>query len=204
MRCRSGIRAISGCGVDKTSKPGEQGVRLLNYLDVYRAEFVNSETATQVVTAPTAKVTKCAVRAGDVFFTPTSETPDDIARSAVATCDLPGVVYSYHLVRWRPSDEWDSSYLAYAFATEKFRRQASMMAAGSGTRYVVSMPAFRGLVALRPPIDEQRAIGSVLRDASMEIESLRSRLAKARAIKTGMMQQLLTGRIRLPVKGAAA
>ncbi len=195
---------ISGGGVDKNSNPGEESVRLLNYMDVYRAEFVTSATATQVVTAPTAKLTKCAVRAGDVFFTPTSETPDDIARSAVASCDLPGVVYSYHLVRWRPFDEWDSSYLAYAFSTERFRRQASIMAAGSGTRYVVSMPAFRSLVALRPPVEEQRAIGSVLRDASTEIESLRSRLAKARAIKTGMMQQLLTGRTRLPAKEAAA
>jgi len=195
---------ISGGGVDKNSNSGEQIVRLLNYMDVYRAEFVTSDTATQVVTAPRAKLTRCAVRAGDVFFTPTSEIPDDIARSAVATSDLPGVVYSYHLVRWRPSDEWDPSYLAFAFSTEKFRRQASIMAAGSGTRYVVSMPAFRSLVALRPPIDEQRAIGSVLRDASAAIESLRARLAKARAIKSGMMQQLLTGRTRLPAEGAAA
>lgn len=194
---------VSGGGVDKTSNPGEATVQLLNYMDVYRAEFIGADTVSQVVTAPPAKISKCTIRAGDVFFTPTSEVPDDIARSAVADCDLPGVVYSYHLVRWRPSGGWDPSYLGFAFATERFRAQASTLAAGSGTRYVVSMPGFRSLLAFRPPIEEQRAIGDLLRDTSLEIELLRRRLAKARAVKVGMMQELLTGRTRLPVEEGA-
>ena len=49
-----------------------------------------------------------------------------------------------------------------------------------------------------PPIAEQRAIVEVLRDSETEIEVLQRRLDKARNIKTGMMQQLLTGRVRLP------
>lgn len=195
---------VSGGGVDKASNPGEATVQLLNYMDVYRAEFIGADTVSQVVTAPPAKISKCTIRAGDVFFTPTSEVPDDIARSAVAECDLPGAVYSYHLVRWRPSGDWDPSYLGFAFATERFRAQASTLAAGSGTRYVVSMPGFRSLLAFRPPIEEQRAIGNLLRDASLEIELLGRRLAKARAAKVGMMQELLTGRTRLPVEEGAA
>ena len=50
-----------------------------------------------------------------------------------------------------------------------------------------------------PPPDEQLAIANVLFDADLEIEVLQRRLDKARNIKTGMMQQLLTGRVRLPV-----
>jgi type I restriction enzyme S subunit len=48
-----------------------------------------------------------------------------------------------------------------------------------------------------PSLPEQRAIGSVLSDMDTEIESLESKLVKARDIKQGMMQDLLTGRIRL-------
>ena len=55
-----------------------------------------------------------------------------------------------------------------------------------------------------PDVDEQRAICVVLRDAQREIEGLTKRLEKARAAKGGMMQQLLTGRTRLPVKESAA
>lgn len=48
-----------------------------------------------------------------------------------------------------------------------------------------------------PPLDEQRAIAQVLRDADAEIEALEKRLDATRQIKEGMMQELLTGRTRL-------
>lgn len=51
-----------------------------------------------------------------------------------------------------------------------------------------------------PSIPEQRALVGALEDADTKIASLQIRLAKVRAIKTGMMQGLLTGRIRLPVE----
>lgn len=50
-----------------------------------------------------------------------------------------------------------------------------------------------------PPIDEQVAMATVLSDMDAEIEALEARLAKTRDIKVGMMQELLTGRTRLPV-----
>lgn len=48
-----------------------------------------------------------------------------------------------------------------------------------------------------PSKDEQTAIATVLSDMDTEIELLESKLAKAREVKQGMMQELLTGRIRL-------
>ena len=57
---------------------------------------------------------------------------------------------------------------------------------------------------LIPEPEEQTAIASVLMDADREIELLRARLAKIRDIKQGMMQELLSGRTRLPVQEAVA
>ena len=55
-----------------------------------------------------------------------------------------------------------------------------------------------GAVSLSlPPLAEQRAIASVLSDMDAEIAALEQRRDKTRAIKQGMMQQLLTGRMRL-------
>ena len=50
-----------------------------------------------------------------------------------------------------------------------------------------------------PPLPEQRAIATVLSDMDDEISALKRRLDKTRAIKRGMMQQLLTGAVRLPI-----
>jgi type I restriction enzyme S subunit len=49
----------------------------------------------------------------------------------------------------------------------------------------------------RPELKEQKAIAQVLKDINSEISALEKRLAKTKAIKQGMMQELLTGRTRL-------
>jgi len=48
-----------------------------------------------------------------------------------------------------------------------------------------------------PAMEEQFAIASILSDMDAEIAALEAKLAKARCLKQGMMQELLTGRIRL-------
>lgn len=58
-------------------------------------------------------------------------------------------------------------------------------------------------ISLPEDLAEQRTIAGVLSDADTGLEALASRLDKARAIKDGMMQQLLTGRTCLPVAEAA-
>jgi type I restriction enzyme S subunit len=48
-----------------------------------------------------------------------------------------------------------------------------------------------------PTLPEQTAIAEILSDMDPEIAALEAKLTKARHIKQGMMQELLTGRIRL-------
>lgn len=62
----------------------------------------------------------------------------------------------------------------------------------------VYMPAFRSLRVVLPPRTEQQAIAEALSDADALIESLSLLLAKKRQIKQGAMQELLTGKKRLP------
>ena len=58
----------------------------------------------------------------------------------------------------------------------------------------------RGLRITCPPtLGEQRAIANILADMDAEIETLERRRDKTRAVKQGMMQQLLTGAVRLPI-----
>ena len=48
-------------------------------------------------------------------------------------------------------------------------------------------------------VDEQRAIAEVLTDMDEEIAGIEAELEKAKNVKTGVMQQLLTGKVRLEV-----
>ena len=196
---------ISGVGVDKKRRSGEVPVRLLNYLDVYHRTFVRSRDLSQAVSAPDRQAIRCRIERGDVFFTPTSEVPDDIGRAALAVEDVGDGVYSYHVVRFRLHAEWDLRFRAFAFDSYAFRAQTRNAAEGSGTRYVITLPRFRTLQVSYPvSLPEQRAIAAVLTDMDAEVAALERRLDKTRQLKQGMMQQLLTGSIRLPIPDAVA
>ena len=194
------IGEISGAGVDKKIKTDESPIRLVNYLDVYHRNLIFSKDLHHWVTAPANKVLKCAVQKGDIFFTPTSEVPYDIANSAVAMEDIQDAAYSYHLVRLRlyESNNWDLLFRAYIFATRHFLSQAETMCEGSGTRYVITLKRFRELSVFYPTDNlEQAAIAEVLSNMDIEITTLENKLDKLNKIKEGMIQELLTGRIRL-------
>ena len=59
-------------------------------------------------------------------------------------------------------------------------------------------PVFSNLVFEVPPLPEQHAIAKVLSDVDGLINALDTLIAKKQAIKRAVMQQLLTGRMRLP------
>lgn len=94
-----------------------------------------------------------------------------------------------------PGSRVDPEYLYYAATTlsKVVRDQAGEQAVP-----LVNKSEFSTFEILLPPIDEQRTISGAIADADRLIGALERILAKKRAIKQGMMQQLLTGRTRLP------
>jgi len=67
---------------------------------------------------------------------------------------------------------------------------------GSGQPFVQFRQSFRRALLL-PTLGEQTAIAEVLSDMDADLAALEAQAAKARAVKQGMMQELLTGRVRL-------
>jgi type I restriction enzyme S subunit len=95
-----------------------------------------------------------------------------------------------------------STWFLY-FWTLQNRFELESRSAGS-TFLEISASKVASVPLRHPELDEQYAIGKVLRDADSEIDALELRLKKSRAIKQGMMQELLTGRTRLSPDGLAA
>lgn len=93
----------------------------------------------------------------------------------------------------------DAQFLFYLLMSHLTTVQVDRIIAGSNYP-AVSSGDVRRLMFTFPPLAEQRAIGSVLADCDGEVLILKHRLAKTLDVKQGMMQQLLTGRTRLPVE----
>lgn len=94
-------------------------------------------------------------------------------------------------------------FLFYLLMSHQTSEQIDRIIAGSNYP-AVSSTDVRNLSFNLPALAEQRAIGEVLADCDAELSVLKTRLFKTRATKTGMMQQLLTGRTRIPVKESSA
>jgi len=88
------------------------------------------------------------------------------------------------------------TFVFYLFHTGRYRAHLAVALAGSSINNL--RPADIEACEFRmPERAEQEAIATVLSDMDVEIATLEARRDKARAIKQGMMQQLLTGRVRL-------
>jgi len=98
---------------------------------------------------------------------------------------------------------YDPAFLFWMLRSRAFDEFLGRLTAGSTISHLYQRDLVTLVLRVPPSIEEQESISGVLRQAEDEISSLQRRLSKARAIKTGMMQQLLTGRVRLPVEASA-
>lgn len=93
----------------------------------------------------------------------------------------------------------DQTYLRYALAAVV----EGLLQLQSGSTFPsIDSRVIRGARLDIPAPDEQLSIGRALHDTDDLIAGLVSRLGKSKAIKHGMMQELLTGRTRLPLGGS--
>jgi len=102
------------------------------------------------------------------------------------------------MTRFMSDDCVNARWLAYLLSSRPYRRLLQDSATGtSGSMKNISKGVLLNLQISYPTIEEQTAIATILSDMDTELTALEARCEKARQLKQGMMQELLTGRIRL-------
>jgi restriction endonuclease S subunit len=94
----------------------------------------------------------------------------------------------------------DNRFLLYAFQDRTLREQIRLLGSGATVEHM-KVPDAEKLILQLPPLPEQHAIATALSDVDALIASLDKLIAKKRDIKQATMQQLLTGKTRLPEFG---
>jgi type I restriction enzyme S subunit len=142
-----------------------------------------------------------AVRYGDLFFNTSSENPEEVGMCAVLLSEQDNTYLNSFCFGFRMlTDTINPLYLVYFFNGLNGRKAMFTLAQGV-TRYNLSKSAFIKIKLSIPPLAEQTAIAENLTMADREIELLNHELEQQQQVKKYLMQQLLTGRIR--VGGAA-
>ncbi len=111
--------------------------------------------------------------------------------------DIDGCIHDGWLVIKDYSETYDMDFLYYILSSDVVFKQYIAMAAGSSVKNLNKEKVANVLLFAPNSLAEQRAIASILAKMDDEITALEAKKAKCEAVKQGMMQQLLTGKIRL-------
>jgi type I restriction enzyme S subunit len=193
------VTYIRFSNVDKKHKPSEQSVFLCNYTDVFNNDYIHSGLHFMEASATIGEVGKFTLRKDDVIITKDSETREEIAEPCVVTEDLENVICGYHLAILRPMGGVVSGFfLKDVLRSSSVHRQFVKQANGV-TRFGLTQAAVRNALVPVPSIEEQRKIAAVFRICDREIELFTQKRDALQRQKKGLMQRLLTGRVRVRV-----
>jgi type I restriction enzyme S subunit len=134
------------------------------------------------------------LKQGDILFAGSGETKEEIGKCAAFVHDIEAYAGG-DIVILRPANA-DSTFLGYALNTQDICRQKASRGQGDAVVHI-SASALSTIEIRLPAREEQTAIATILSDMDIELAALEARRDKARQLKQGMMQELLTGRIRL-------
>jgi type I restriction enzyme S subunit len=184
-------------GINKNKEAFGHGNPFVNLMDIFGFSAISNNELLGLVNSTDLEQKTYDLRSGDVIFIRSSVKPTGVGLTAVILNNLPKTVYSGFLIRFRDEGLLDLSFKKYCFYEEGFRKKvigASSVSANTN----INQNSLKLLnIAFPATKAEQTAIAEVLSDMDTEITALETKLTKARMIKQGMMQELLTGRIRL-------
>jgi type I restriction enzyme S subunit len=110
--------------------------------------------------------------------------------------DLP-LVMNTSVIRFKPLKNLDYKFLLIFLKSQQFKKQIDLLITGGAQPNFGPVHLNKTLINLPIQITEQNRIATILSDMEIEINSIESKLEKCRKVKQGMMQNLLTGKIRL-------
>lgn len=134
---------------------GHGAASFVTYMNV----FLNPVADAKRVESVEIDKTQTAVRYGDVFFTTSSETPEEVGMSSVWLENTEDTYLNSFCFGYRPTVEIDSYYMAYMLRSESVRKRIIYLAQGI-SRYNISK---NGVMQIEIPIpnkDEQKSIGN--------------------------------------------
>lgn len=167
------IGNFTSSGIDKKINEDEPLVKIINYTDVYGNESrtLGSSRNYMEVSCSEEKRIEHRVRKGDLIFTPSSETIEDIGLSALVDEDLGNTAFSYHVLRFRFEKEVNHSFKKYLCNNYLVLSYFSANARGT-TRQTLSRDNFNSAIVILPPKDEQTIIANFLDEKTAKIDSL--------------------------------
>lgn len=178
----------------KSKEDFGEGKPYIPYLNIFSNHIVDSVAFELVKIGVDDKQNK--VIYGDILFTISSETPDEVGMSSVMLSNIDELYLNSFCFGFRlySFDNLLPQYACYLFRNKDFREEIVRLAQGS-TRFNLSKSEFLKTRVFLPTLTEQNAIAQILDTAHQELKLYEQKLQLLQAQKKTLMQKLLTGEV---------
>jgi type I restriction enzyme S subunit len=178
-------------GTHQTPKYVESGIPFFSVENVTSGDFTNTKFISKAEHRFLTRSFK--IERGDILMTRIGS----IGNCKLITWDVDASFYvSLALLKIRKG--YSAAFICHYSRTAAFNKEVELHSLQSAIPKKINLgPISDVRITLPDQLDEQTAIATILSDMDAEIAALEAKLAKARQVKQGMMQELLTGRIRL-------
>lgn len=179
-------------GLNKEKGAFGQGTPIVNYTDVWKKRGLRAKDINGRVALSEKEIQTYEAKAGDVFFTRTSETIDEIGYSSVLLEDVENAVFSGFVLRARPyNDLVHREYHQYCYS-EPLMRQEIIKRSSMTTRALTSGPMLSQVAINLPSHREQSKIAEILMKWDEAIELQEQYIINLKKKKLSIMRNLFS------------
>lgn len=179
---------LRGSGISKKDL-SDTGIPAIRYGDIYtKYDFVIKNVSSFTNSKGT------ELKKGDILFAGSGETAEEIGKS-VAFIDDYKAFAGGDIIIFRPNIDLNSLFLSYILNSGKCRKDISIMGQGHTVVHIYAS-SLEILKVILPPLDEQKRIADILSTFDDLIENLNKLIEKKEIYKKGVMQRVLTGKVR--------
>ncbi|HHT7392630.1 TPA: restriction endonuclease subunit S [Klebsiella oxytoca] len=159
--------------------------RFVTYLNVF-SNAISNENLLEPIEFDT---NQNEVKKGDVFFTTSSETPEEVGMSSVWMSEIKNVYLNSFCFGYRPKQKLDNYYLAYLLRSNSFRDKIVFLAQGI-SRYNISKTKVMDIKISIPEYSEQEKIGNYFQKLEMLINHHQQQITKLNNIKQACLSKM--------------
>ena len=164
---------------------GHGQARFVTYMNVFSNPISNPEMTEPIEIDPKQN----EVEVGDVFFTTSSETPEEVGMSSILLEKRGKTYLNSFCFGFRPSEKIDSYYLAYMLRSESARAKITLLAQGI-SRYNISKNKVMEIAVSLPSLDEQKMIGQYFSQLDNLITLHQRKYDKLTKVKKSMLEKM--------------
>lgn len=165
---------------------GHGDAKFVTYMNVFQNPKATLEQLENVEIDPRQN----EVKKGDVFFTTSSETPEDVGMSSVWTYEINNIYLNSFTFAYRPTIKFDLDYLAFMLRSQSVRKKIIFLAQGI-SRYNISKTKMMDIsVPIPVNFEEQQKIGTFFKQLDDTIALHQRELDSLKEMKKSLLQKI--------------